>query len=176
MPHRAHVVAHSYGGVSALEAAARAPERFASLVLIEPPLWSFAADAPEVQRAGELARAFASGDATVRDAFLAMAGLRPDHPQAARLESMARGLRDPGDAAPALAALREAAVPLAIASGAHCDACERVAEGLAMALSAQHWVLGGAGHAVQRTPAFNPRLRAFVMEASRLDTAACDCA
>ena len=36
--HRPHVVAHSYGGVGAMLAAARAPQRVRSLTLIEPPV------------------------------------------------------------------------------------------------------------------------------------------
>ena len=68
-PVRAHAVAHSIGALSALVAAATAPERFASLILIEPPLSSIAADDPDVRRVADLARAFLRGDAQARNEF-----------------------------------------------------------------------------------------------------------
>lgn len=75
MPGRVHVVAHSYGALSALVAAANAPARFASLTLIEPPLWSVAADEPAVQRLVALSHAFVRGDRDAREGFLALAAM-----------------------------------------------------------------------------------------------------
>jgi pimeloyl-ACP methyl ester carboxylesterase len=166
MPHRAHVVAHSWGGVSALIAAATAPERIASLTIIEPPLWAYAAQDPDVQQLAVLARAFVQGEPSARAAFLALAGMPLDHPQTVRTELLARNLRDPGEACPSLTQLRAAGVPSAIVSGAHTRGIESVCDALSSALGAQRWVIPGAGHAVQRTPEFNPRLRAHIAAAS----------
>src|SRR4051794_24788145 len=47
---RPHVVAHSYGVLGTLIAAARAPARVRSLTLIEPPLYRLVPDDPEVAR------------------------------------------------------------------------------------------------------------------------------
>ena len=58
---RPHVMAHSYGVLAALLAAARAPEHVRSLTLIEPPLWYLLPDDPEVMRLQRL------GDAVLAD-------------------------------------------------------------------------------------------------------------
>jgi len=165
MPHRAHVVAHSWGGVSALLAAATAAERFASLTIIEPPLWAYAAHDPDVQQLARLARAFVQGEPSARAAFLALAGMPLDHPLTLRTERLARNLRDPGDVCPSLAPLRASGMPSAVVSGAHTPGIETVCDALSSALGAQRWVIPGAGHAVQRTPEFNARLRAHIAAA-----------
>jgi pimeloyl-ACP methyl ester carboxylesterase len=157
-----HVVAHSYGGVSALVAAAIAPERFSSLTIIEAPLYAFAPDDPELQQLATLARAFASGAPEARAAFLSIAGLPPDHPQTRATERLARDLRDPGDEKPDLTKLRAARLPTAIVSGRHNNALERLSAALSRELGAEHWVLEGAGHAVPRHEHFNERLTEFV--------------
>jgi pimeloyl-ACP methyl ester carboxylesterase len=162
MPGRVHVVGHSIGALSALVAAAWAPERFASLTLIEPPLSSVAADDPEVQQLVTLARAFVRGAPEARAAFLAIAALPLDHPQTARIERAARGLRDPSEAAPALAQLRDSRLPIAVVSGVHYRGIETMCDALSAELAAQRWRLPGAGHAVQRVPEFNVRLRELI--------------
>lgn len=63
---------------------------------------------------------------------------------------------------PDLARLRRAGLPVVIVSGAHNGAIERMCDALARELEAERWVLPGAGHAVQRTAAFDERLRAFL--------------
>jgi pimeloyl-ACP methyl ester carboxylesterase len=162
MPGTVHVVAHSIGALSALVAAAQAPRRFASLVLIEPPVAGLLPDDPEVQRLAALARAYIQGDASARVAFLKLASLPLDHPETARIEQNASKLRDPTEAAPSLEALREAAVPVAIVSGLHEPGIERQCDELAARIGAQRWRLQGAGHAVQRHADFNPRLLDFL--------------
>jgi pimeloyl-ACP methyl ester carboxylesterase len=166
MPERAHVVAHSYGGIGALIAAATAPERFQTLTLIEAPLWSVAADDPGVRKLAELGRAFANGAAEARAAFLELAWLPEQHPQTLRTERIARNFRDPGEAAPSLGTLRLAGVPVAVVSGSHNRAIERVCDALGAALAASRFILPGAGHAVARVPEFNTRLRDFVTQHS----------
>jgi pimeloyl-ACP methyl ester carboxylesterase len=165
MPGRTHGVAHSIGALSALVAAAAAPERFASLILIEPPLFSIAAEDPDVRRVVELSRAFSSSVAGARDEFLALAALPKEHAETARIERLARGMRDPLEAAPVLDALRDSRVPVAIVSGLHERGIEKVCDALAESLGAQRWRLAGKGHAVQRHPDFNSRLGAFIAAA-----------
>ena len=166
LPGRTHAVAHSIGALSALVAAAAAPERFASLILVEPPLWSIAAEAPEVRRVVELSRAFLDGVAgSARDEFLALASLPREHAETARIERRARGMRDPLEAAPALDALRDSRVPVAIASGLHDRGVEKVCDALAESLGADRWRLAGHGHAVQRHRDFNSRASAFIATA-----------
>jgi pimeloyl-ACP methyl ester carboxylesterase len=160
MPERSHVVAHSYGGVSALLAACTAPERFASLTIIEAPLWSLAPQDAEVQELLTLARAFVRGAPEAREAFLAVAGLPLDHEETRRTERLARALRDPGEAVPQLDRLRAANLAIAVVSGAHNHALERASDALAEAIGAERWVLPGAGHAVQRVPELNRRVLA----------------
>jgi pimeloyl-ACP methyl ester carboxylesterase len=162
MPDRAHIVAHSYGGVSALVAATIAPERFGSLTLIEPPLWSLAPEDAELQQLAGLGRAFANGAPEARAAFLALASLPASHPQTARTERLARDFRDPGEASPELSRLRAYGLPIAVASGGHNAAIERLSDLLSSGLGASRWVLVGAGHAVPRQAEFNDRLLAFV--------------
>jgi pimeloyl-ACP methyl ester carboxylesterase len=162
-----HVVAHSYGGLSALFAAAIAPHRFASLTIIEAPLYAFAPDDPELQQLAALARAFVSGAPEARTAFLSLAGLPPDHPQTRVTERLARDLRDPGDQKPDLTRLLAARLPAAIVSGGHNGALERMSDALARDLGAERWVLEGAGHAVPRQKHFNDRLTEFVRAHAR---------
>lgn len=162
---RTHVIAHSYGGVSALLAATIAPERFASLTLIEAPLWSSEWQHPDVQRVAALARAFAHGDPSATADFLALAGLPQVHPETTRVLRGAQAFRDPGEARPAVHRVAEARLPVWIVSGNHDPGIERVCDAVAAEARGQRCRLVGAGHAVQRHPAFNDRLRAFVARA-----------
>lgn len=162
MSGRCHVVAHSIGALSALLAAACAPRRFASLVLIEPPVAWLLPDDPEVQRLVALAQSYLRGDPAARTHFLNMAALPLDHPETARIERAASKLRSPHEASAQLHDLRLARVPTVVVSGEHLTGIERQCDALAAELGAQRWRLQGAGHAVQRHPDFNPRLLAFL--------------
>jgi hypothetical protein len=138
------------------------PRRFATLVLIEPPVAWLLPDDPEVQRVVALAQGYLRGDPSARRGFLSMAGLPHDHPETARLERASGKLRDPHEASLRLDALREARVPTAVVSGEHMIGIERQCDALAAQLDAQRWRLSGAGHAVQRHPQFNQRLLDFL--------------
>ena len=162
MPGAVHVVAHSWGGLSALSAAARAPERFRSLVVIEPPLWTGADNDPEVAQLVALARAFIAGKPEARSAFLALVGMPLDHPDSLRIDGYARYLRDPGELHLDFTRLRAANTPVVVASGEHARGLERLCDQLASDLGATRLRLRGAGHAVQRHPQFNEHLRALV--------------
>ncbi len=166
-----HVVAHSYGVLGTLLAAARRPQQVRSLTLIEPPLYYLAPNDPEVSHLERL------GDAVLRDGleadpamlreFLRIAGAQgigdgPLPEQVARGVRRAWGGRLPGEARPPLGALREAGIPSLVASGGHAGALERICDALAGELDAQRLVIPGAGHFVPAAPGFVDRLDAFL--------------
>ncbi|WP_394840756.1 alpha/beta hydrolase [Pendulispora brunnea] len=161
---RAHVVAHSYGGLGAAVAAAKEPHRFASLTLIEVPLWFLAEHDPEVVRVMHIAKSVSDpqADPELRQHFMRLAGLPAKHPDTLELERLARNLRDPGEARPDLAAIRAAHVPVAVVSGDHDAGIERTCDALARALGGERVILRGAGHAVARAPKFNDWLASFL--------------
>jgi pimeloyl-ACP methyl ester carboxylesterase len=169
---RPHVVAHSYGVLGTLIAAAQRPEDLSSLTLIEPPLYHLVPGDPEVERLERI------GDAVLRDgldadpealrAFLRMAGAPGVDdgplPQAvANGVRRAHGSRVPGEARPALEPIRAAVVPSLVASGDHTPAIERICDALAVALDAQRLVAPGAGHFVAAAPGFAEPFERFLL-------------
>jgi|SRR5438105_2448143 len=168
---RPHVMAHSYGVLGALLAAARAPEHVRSLTLIEPPLWYLLPDDPEVmrlQRLGDavLADGLNTDPAALRE-FLRLAGAPgvddgPLPEEVAHGVRRAQGGRLPGEARPQLHRLRVAGVPALVASGGHSDGIERVCDALAGELAAVRVVAPGAGHFVAGAPGFAGRLERFL--------------
>lgn len=172
---RPHVVAHSYGVLGTLLAAARAPERVRSLTLIEPPLYFVAAGDPEVARLERLGNAVLThgldtDPADLRE-FLRIAGAPgvgdgPLPDEVARGVRRAHGGRLPGEARPDLDAIRSAGVPSLVASGGHAAGLERICDGLAAALGAERLVAPGAGHFVAAAPGFADRLDAFLTRAA----------
>jgi len=165
---RPHVIAHSYGALGTLIAAARSPELVRSLTVIEPPLFSVARDDDEVarlERMGNevLLRGLDAEPATLR-AFLRLAGspgVHDDGPLPAKVAHSVRRAHGgvlPGSAQPDLETLRVARIRSLIASGGHSVALERICDALASRLSAERFVVTGAGHFVQSTPEFSERL------------------
>jgi pimeloyl-ACP methyl ester carboxylesterase len=163
-----HLVTHSYGGLGALIAAGRKPGSVRSLTLIETPLFCVAPEDPEVvelQRLGDefLLRGLEAEPRGLRE-FLAIAGVEglteegPLPARVARAVRRSQGGRSPGEARPDLGALREAEVPVLVASGGHSGAQERICDRLAEELRAQREVFCGAGHFVQEAPGFGARL------------------
>ncbi len=167
-----HVVAHSYGVLGALIAAARRPTYVRSLTLIEPPLYCVVTGDPEVAHLERL------GDAVLRDGldadpaelreFLRLAGAPPldDGPlpeEVAHGVRRAHGARLPGEARPALEAIRDAGVPSMVASGGHTPGLERICDALAIELHAQRLLAVGAGHFVAAAPGFADRLEQFLL-------------
>lgn len=123
---RPHVVAHSYGVLGTLIAAARTPERVRSLTLIEPPLFYLVpgdADVAHLEQIGNavLTSGLDTDAQTLRD-FLHLAGA-PDVGEAPLPEEVANGVRRahggrlPRQARPALDTLRDSGVPALVASG-----------------------------------------------------------
>jgi pimeloyl-ACP methyl ester carboxylesterase len=175
---RPHVVAHSYGVLGALIAAARAPENVRSLTLIEPPLCYLVPGDPEVAHLEYLGDTFLTegldGDPSVLREFLHIAGA-PSlgdgslPAPVAHAVHRAQGARLPSEARLQLDVLREAAVPSLVASGDHAPALERICDALAEALGAQRVVAPGAGHFVAAAPAFAGQLEQHLaaVEASR---------
>jgi pimeloyl-ACP methyl ester carboxylesterase len=173
-----HVVAHSYGVLGTLIASARTSARVRSLTLIEPPLYYLVPDDDEVARLKRMGDAFLvdglDGDAaTLRD-FLRLAGA-PDVDDGPLPDGVARGVhrahgsRLPGEARPALDILRDADLPVLVASGGHTAALERICDALAVRLRAERVVAPGAGHFVAAAPGFAAVLEKFLMSVASAD-------
>jgi pimeloyl-ACP methyl ester carboxylesterase len=168
---RPHVVAHSYGALGALIAAARRPSCARSLTLIEPPLFHLLPDDPAVQRfrrMGDevLARGLDADPARLRE-FLRVAGspVPDDEPLPENVVNAVRrahGSRSPGEARPELDLLREARIPVLVASGDHAPFLERAADALAAELGARRLLAPGAGHFVAAAPGFGEGLEGFL--------------
>jgi pimeloyl-ACP methyl ester carboxylesterase len=165
---RPHVVAHSYGGVGAMLAAAEHPVR--SLTLIEPAVHLLPGDraAEHLKRIGEtvLAEGPRTDPAILRE-FLRIAGSPvpddgplPDEVLAA--VRRAHGTRSPYEATLPLERLRELRIPVLVVSGAHCPPLERTMDALAAALGARRLVVPGAGHFAAAAPGFVDELDAFL--------------
>ena len=173
---RPHVVAHSYGALGVLIAAARTPERARSLTIIEPPVYFVAPGDPEVERferIGDevLTHGLDTDPATLRE-FLRVAGA-PDFGDGPLPDEVAHGVRRahggrlPGEARPPLEAIREAGVPCLVASGDHAPAIERICDGLAAALDGERLVAPGAGHFVAAAPGFADPFERFLVRWNR---------
>jgi pimeloyl-ACP methyl ester carboxylesterase len=182
---RPHVLAHSYGVLGTLIAAANSPNDVRSLTLIEPPLYHLAPGDPEVESLQRMGDAVLThglrADPSILREFLALAGapdvpddpLPPDTPllphgppppdsslppKLAYSIRRAHGGRLPGEARPPLQRLREAEIPSLVVSGGHSVAIERICDALASELRAERVVIAGAGHFVQSAPGFAERL------------------
>lgn len=167
---RPHVVAHSYGVLGTLIAAAAAPGSVRSLTLIEPPLNYLVPDDPEVVRLARISDAVLTHgmgmDPTELREFLHLAGapvgdgpLPEDVVAGVR---RAHGSRATSEARPRLDAIRDAGVPVLVASGDHAAALERICDALAKALGGERSVHPGAGHFVAAAPGFAEQLETFL--------------
>ena len=169
-----HLVAHSYGGVISLLAAAGAP--LGSLVVIEPPALDVARGHPAVEA---FLSNFAEGVPTEPRAylefFLPLVGSSiplPD-PLPPQLEAGGRAAiaeRSPHEAVIPLDTLASESYPKLVFSGGHNVAFEAVCDVLAERLGASRAVLRGAGHAVQGAAGFNTALVQFLAARSRGQT------
>ena len=143
---RPHVVAHSYGVLGTLLAAARRPDHVRSLTLIEPPLYHLAPDDQDVAHLELIGNAVlrdgVDTDPAILREFLRLAGAA-NIDEGPLPEAVARGVRRvhggriPSEAAPPLEPLRDAGIPALIASGGHAPGLERVCDALADELRAQ---------------------------------------
>lgn len=170
---RPHVVAHSYGVLGALIAATRRTRQVRSLTLIEPPIYHLTPGDPEVARLEAMGDAVLThgpdtDDAILRE-FLRIAGATdvegPLSDEVMHGLRRARGSRLPGEARPALDDLRDAGVPVLVASGDHSAALERICDALATAIGGERLIAPGAGHFVAAAPGFAERLEEFLASA-----------
>jgi pimeloyl-ACP methyl ester carboxylesterase len=166
-----HLVAHSYGGVVALLAAARRPV-LASLTVGEPPCFGIARGNPAVEEFLARFEAFeASGPREYLEFFLPLVGSETRLPDALPpvLEQGARAAmaeRPPDQAVIPLDALAAAPFPKLVISGAHNAAFDAVCDVLEQRLPAQRAVVAGAGHSLPRAPGYNDALVSFLASAS----------
>ncbi|MFI1676399.1 alpha/beta fold hydrolase [Streptomyces sp. NPDC020607] len=167
---RPHVVAHSYGTLGALIAAAAAPGSVRSLTLIEPPLAFLVPGDPDVTRLERLGDAVLThgtdtDPAELRE-FLRLAGASVDEgplpDEVVAGVRRAHGARLPSRARPRLDLIRRARVPVLVASGDHAAAHERICDALAATLDGERTVNPGAGHFVAAAPGFTDRLDTFL--------------
>lgn len=169
-----HVVAHSYGGVISLLAAALRPDAVRSLTVVEPPAFGIARGDPAVEafvaRGTELWTEGPRDPAAFLNRFFRLVGsrpipgrLKPELEQGARLLMRERY---PWEAQIPFDELAAAPFPKLAVSGAHDDAFEAVCDVLAERIGAERAVIGGQGHGVQRPGArFNERLERFLRSA-----------
>jgi pimeloyl-ACP methyl ester carboxylesterase len=164
---RPHVLAHSYGTLGTLIAAANNPGGVRSLTLIEPPVFYLVPNDPEVKslkRMGDaVLRHGLDADSAILREFLKLAGATnvPNGPLPPHLiHSIRRAHRGrlPEEARLSLETLRGAEIPALVASGGHLNAFERICDALATELRAKRLVLEGAGHFAQRAPGFADHL------------------
>ncbi len=156
----AHLVGHSYGGLSAMIAAARWPEATLSLTLLEGPaatlaqhdpawralvadvrrLWQ--SDLPDHDWVVEFLRAVGSDPAEFPPDFLTTA---------VELVPVFRRGRSFHDAELPLAELAAATFPKLVVSGGHHQGFEAMSDDLATRIGASRAVIAGAGHEIQFT-------------------------
>lgn len=155
----AHVVAHSYGGLGAMFAAARRPEATRSLALLEPPAFTMASDR-DARGLVDAVRSMWDEDLPddvwlVR--FLEAVGTDPATlppeilEEALPLVPLVRQGRPAWDREPPVAALKTAPYPKLVISGGHSSGFDGICDSLAEALNASRAEVAGAGHEIQFT-------------------------
>jgi pimeloyl-ACP methyl ester carboxylesterase len=171
-----HLVGHSYGGVIALLAAARYPERLRSLTVIEPPAFGVARGIPAVDEfMARIEEHWTNGPRDPGEflrGFLALVGsstppgnFTPELLQGARTLMVER---PPSEAVIPFDVLARAPFPKLVVSGGHSPAFEALCDVLEERLGAERAVLPGAGHSVQRLgEPFDELLAEFVERAER---------
>jgi pimeloyl-ACP methyl ester carboxylesterase len=172
-----HVVAHSYGAVIALYAAAARADALRSMTVIEPPAFGIARDRDGMDEFIEqLAGLWADAPSDTREFFqgffrrLAGREIEPPDPLPAGLEQGTRTLmveRPPWEADPPLEKLAGAPFPKLVVSGTDRPAFNAVCDVLEHRLGAERTVFPGAPHAVQLAQGFNDVLVEFLERARR---------
>lgn len=162
-----HVVAHSYGCLGAMLAAAERPASTWSLTLLEPPAFTLTTDAAAEELVAAV-RAIWDIDVPDEDwlvCFLEAVGTDPDViPPEARDEVVAmvplvRRSLPPWEEEPPLKELAAAPFPKLVVSGGHNEGFEAICDELAGRIGASRAVVEGAGHEIQFTgPPLNERL------------------
>ncbi len=169
----AHLVGYSAGGLVAMLAAARNPERVRSLVLIEPVVFDLVRGRADVEtfisRYEELQSGSADAERFLRD-FLLFFGADPEEvaqipdpmPDALRKAAVAQFTgAAPWQVRAPVTELAGAPFPIVVVSGGHSEMFEAACDAVADAVGARRTTISGAGHAVQFTgDPFNALLRA----------------
>jgi pimeloyl-ACP methyl ester carboxylesterase len=165
----AHLVGHSYGGLSAMIAAARRPEATLSLTLLEGPASSLAQHDEAWRALVEDVRHLWSRDLADDDwvvQFLEAVGSNPAElpadliAAAAALVPVFRRGRPFYEVELPLAELSSATYPKLVVSGGHHAGFESMSDDLAGSIGASRAVISGAGHEIQFTGApLNDALR-----------------
>jgi pimeloyl-ACP methyl ester carboxylesterase len=168
-----HLVAHSYGAVVSLLAAARAP--LASLTVVEPPAFGVARGHPAVEAFLANFEDAPSEPRPYLDFFLPLVGSRLRIPEALTptLEAGARAAiaeRSPDQAEIPLDELAAAELPKLVVSGGHNAAFEAVCDVLERRLGADRAVVAGSGHSIPGAPRFNAVLVDFLKRSNRGQT------
>jgi pimeloyl-ACP methyl ester carboxylesterase len=163
----AHVVAASYGAVSALGAAALDPRRVRSLVLVEPAAFSLGRGLPAVEAhiaavAPVMARYAGMGAADFHVAFLGALGVTevvpPDTESGLRRAERMRLQRPPWDAVLDPSVISR--IPTLVVTGAWNAEYEELAARF-VELGAEHAQLLGFGHSTHESPDFPALVEAF---------------
>lgn len=154
----AHLVGHSYGGLGAMLAAARHPERTRSLTLLEPATAECAPTDPAWRTVVDGVQAMWDSDLPDREwvvGFLCAVGSDPALLPDAFLDAAVAGVptfrngRPFAEAAVPFEALRRASFPKLVVSGGHHPGFEAMSVDLADRIGAEHIVVDGAGHEIQ---------------------------
>jgi pimeloyl-ACP methyl ester carboxylesterase len=170
-----HLVAHSYGGVISLLAAASADLR--SLTVLEPPAFGVARGHPAVDGLiaelsplwptdlppEEFLRRFVEKVGAL-GTYNAPSPLPPDVEASVRAMMVERA---PWEAEIPFEALAAAPFPKLVVSGAHNGAFDAICDVLEERLGAERAVLPGAGHSIQRAAGFNDLLEDFISRSQR---------
>jgi len=168
----AHLVGHSYGGISALWTAALRPEAVRSLTLIEPSCFGLVPDDPAAAAYMDRFRAlWAQTELSDRE-FIREFMLLMDFPPAEINEELLdevepavpvfRAGRPVWDASVPVAVLNAVMFPTLVISGGHSPAFDAVCDALVEAMGATGLVLAGAGHSVpELADELNPVLADF---------------
>jgi pimeloyl-ACP methyl ester carboxylesterase len=169
MPSGAHLVGTSTGGVVAMIAAGRRPDLVRSLTVIEPPAFAIAADNVDVREAMQALRHHWTARPNVNDREFLQGFF-----DALRMTRQVPGILD-AELARGIAllrtdrlwtldvpvgALRDAAFPKLVVSGAWSPVYNAVCSRLANLIGAELQQIRGFGHAVQRSGAAFNRLLA----------------
>jgi pimeloyl-ACP methyl ester carboxylesterase len=155
--HSSHAAAYSYGAIGLLVAAAKRPQMFLSLTLIEPPMFGLAGEDPTVQQLlGQLGQLMEKGPEAAPPELEGMLVLQKL--SAERGHPPPPPMRPPFEAEIDFEAIRSQGMPVLVVSGDHHPGFERTCDALAEKLGAERAVLPGSGHAPQRSDDFNGRL------------------
>jgi pimeloyl-ACP methyl ester carboxylesterase len=170
-----HIVAHSYGGVISLLAAASADLR--SLTVLEPPAFGVALGNPAVDDLiAELKPLWPTDlppEEFLRRFVETIGALGPYNapsPLPPEMEASVRAMmveRAPWEAEIPFDALAAAPFPKLVVSGAHNAAFDAICDELEERLGAERAVLPGAGHSIPRAPGFNNLLEDFLARSQR---------